>query len=139
MKSTWIRLAVVAVCLSLWIGAASVTQPDNGTDLTTTASAASTTCFAGTDLTTTASVASTACSTDDTTATVNINVTFASTASAAPVSVLISTDGGATFTPVGTISDQSQTGARPGNGPGPYRDAHGQYDNAVRSLCCATG
>lgn len=97
MKSSCARFAVVAVCLSLWICAASVTQAD----------ASSTN---GTDLTTTASVASTICSADAESATVNINVVIDSTASAAPASVLISTNGGATFIPEGTISDWSHSG-----------------------------
>jgi hypothetical protein len=97
MKSTCTRFALIVVCLSLWVGAASVTQAD--------ASSSN-----GTNLATTASVSSTTCSADNTTATVHINVLITSTGSAAPASLLVSTDGGATFTGGGTISDWLHSG-----------------------------
>lgn len=86
MKSIRTRFALVALCLSLWVSAASVAQADNGTQLGITASVFSTTCSA-----------------DDTSAVVHIDETITSTGSAAPTAVLVSTDGGATFTQQGTI------------------------------------
>src|SRR5262249_35467201 len=64
----------------------------------------------GTDLTISASVSGRACSADDSKATVNIKILVTSTASAAPATLMVSKDGGATFTPICTISEWSQTG-----------------------------
>jgi hypothetical protein len=93
MKSIWTRLVLVALCLSLWVSAASVAQADNGTQLGIAAS-----------------VGSYTCSGDNKSADTHIDVTVTSTGSAAPADVLVSTDGGATFTQQVTISDWSHSG-----------------------------
>jgi hypothetical protein len=64
----------------------------------------------GTDLTISASVSGQACSADDSKATVNIKILVTSTGSAAPAILMVSNDGGATFTPIGTISEWSHSG-----------------------------
>jgi hypothetical protein len=76
MKSIYTRFALVALCLSLGVGVASVTQA------------------VGTQLGITDSVVSTTCSADDTSAAVNISVDVTTTGSTAPTSLLVSTDGG---------------------------------------------
>src|SRR5262245_1259109 len=64
----------------------------------------------GTDLTISASVSGQACSTDDSKATVNIKILVTSATSAAPATLMFSKDGGATFTPIGSISNWSHSG-----------------------------
>jgi hypothetical protein len=65
---------------------------------------------AGTDLTTSLSVSGEICSADFASASLNLNILVTSSASGAPATVTLSTDGGATFTNVGTISVWSQSG-----------------------------
>jgi hypothetical protein len=86
------RFAATAVCLSLLLSLAPLTLAD------------------GTNLTTSASVSGELCSADYHSATVNIKITVTSSASAAPATVMVSNDGGATFAPIGTIYVWPQTG-----------------------------
>lgn len=98
MKSTCTRFAPVVLFLSLLVSLASLTLAE-GTGSNK-----------GTDLATNASVGSTVCDANNTSATVQVNVLFTSTGSTAPASVLVSTDGGTTFTEHGTVTNWSSSG-----------------------------
>ncbi len=94
MTAAWRRsIAVFAGVASLVLGGGTFAHAANGTSLAVVADAEAP-----------------VCSTDNTSATVEINAAVTSTASAAPLGILVSTDGGVSFTNLGTVANWTSNG-----------------------------
>ena len=94
MRTDWKRtVALLAVGASVLIGSASAVHAANGTSLAVVADAGDPTC-----------------SGDNTSATVEIGAAVTSTASASPLTILVSTDGGVNFTNLGTVANWTSNG-----------------------------